>query len=58
MDELPVKAALEHGLIAIDGEAAGVERTKALVVAALDGSPASAAASARSAPVRFFGPAR
>jgi hypothetical protein len=51
---LPVEAALERGLIAIDGgAAAAVQR---LLLSALD--PAAAPVSARQAPVRLFGPPR
>jgi len=55
---LPVKAALDRGLIALDGEAAGVDRAKALIAAAFDAAPGAPAVAARSAPVRLFGPAR
>src|SRR5215470_12310640 len=55
---LPVDAALERGLIALDGEASTADRAKALIAAALDAQSASRALTARSAPVRLFGPAR
>jgi len=55
---LPVKLALERGLIAIDG--ADGERTRELIVAALEQTAPAAAGTvgARTAPVRMFGPAR
>jgi hypothetical protein len=57
---LPVKVALDRGLIAIDGTNSAGDKTKALILAALDAAefPASGADSTRSPPVRFFGPAR
>jgi hypothetical protein len=55
---LPVEAALERGLIAIDAEPAAGEAIKALMLVALGGPEPAAAASARNAPARLFGPAR
>jgi hypothetical protein len=56
--QLPVRLALERGLIAIDG--ADGERTRELIIAALeqDAAPPAGTVGARNAPVRLFGPAR
>ncbi len=56
---LPVKAALDRGLIAVDGPNSG-DRTKDLILAALDAPESSAAGtlSGQGAPARFFGPPR
>jgi hypothetical protein len=55
---LPVRLALERGLIAIDDDDS--ERAKDLIIAALEQGPALGAGTvgARNAPVRLFGPAR
>ena len=55
---LPVRLALERGLIAIDGDDS--ERAKDLIIAALERgeAPAAGTVGARNAPVRLFGPAR
>ena len=58
---LPVRVALDRGLIAIDGEPAAAEAIKGLMIAALgiaERSFSSPAGGTRSAPVRLFGPAR
>lgn len=56
---LSVKAALDRGLIAVDGPNSG-DRTKDLILAALDAPESSAAGTlnGQGAPVRFFGPPR
>ena len=57
---LPVAAALERGLVAIDGEARAAAATKDLILAALAAapSPPPGTVGAREPPVRLFGPGR
>jgi hypothetical protein len=55
---LPVKAALDRGLIAIDGPNSAGDTTKELILAALDAAESPASGGGRSGPVRLFGPAR
>jgi hypothetical protein len=55
---LPVKAALDRGLIAVDGPNSAGDTTKELMLAALDAADSLAPGGGRSGPVRFFGPAR
>jgi hypothetical protein len=54
---LPVKAALDRGLIAVDDTNSAGNRTKQLMVGALE-APESPVSGTAGAPVRFFGPAR
>jgi hypothetical protein len=56
---LPVKAALDRGLIAVDGPNSR-DRTTDLILAALDAPESSAGGTlnGQGAPVRFFGPPR
>jgi hypothetical protein len=54
---LPVKVALDRGLIAIDGPDSAVDKTKKLLLTAFDAAE-SPAAGAAGAPMRIFGPTR
>jgi hypothetical protein len=55
---LPAKVAIDRGLIAVDGPDSAGDKTKELMLAALDAAESSASGGGRSGPVRFFGPAR
>jgi hypothetical protein len=57
---LPVKVALDRGLIAVDGASSAGDKTRELILAALDApdSSTAGAVSGQGAPVRFFGPTR
>ena len=55
---LPVKVALDRGLIAVDGPNSAGDTTKELMLAALDAAESPASGGDRSGPVRLFGPAR
>jgi hypothetical protein len=55
---LPVKVALDRGLIAVDGPNSADDTTKELMLAALDAAESPASGGGQSGPVRFFGPAR
>lgn len=54
---LPVKVALDRGLIAVDGANSAGDKARAMMLAALD-APESPVSGTAGAPVRLFGPAR